>query len=292
MMIQDVEFIENFYERLCPNILECDFPKKVCALQCFINPEQSEIFHILLVGDPASGKSELMNFIAKITPNSGFVGKHTTRVGLIEELENCDRGIMGIDEFDKLPKEIRNSMLEMMQSQQVKIAKFGMHVILKTRTNVLAVCNPRNSILSELEPVHHQLSFSNDLPLLTRFALIVPFYALSSERYADVAESNNYDREEEDEKKSFLKKYLVKTKINFPKINIDNTMARRAGDFVHELKQYSPMSDILSIRTVVNGFMTALKASARMNWRDTANEKDFIVVKNMYEQIYAPEGVR
>jgi len=107
-----------------------------------------------------------------------------------------------------------------------------------------------------------------------------------------VAVSGNYDRDVVDEMKLELKRYIVKVRQAIPKVRVDDDMARKAGEYIAELREYSPMSDILSIRTVKNGFLTALKAVARMNLRETPNNSDYNYVKEIFEKTYAPEGMR
>ena len=63
-------------------------------------------------------------------------------------------------------------------------------------------------------------------------------------------------------------------------------MARAAGEYIGELSQYSPMRSILSARTILNSFIPAIKARARMNLRTIASEEDFKYVKEIFEQVY------
>lgn len=288
MSLTNLQPIKHFYKRLAPWLLECDFPKKVCTLQLFTNPEQGEIFHLLFVGEAASGKSDLLAYQTGICPNSSYVGLRTTPVGLIEDLIHCDKGIIGVEEFDKLPLALRNHLLEMMESQQVKITMHNVSRTIPTRTNILAVCNPRNNVLDEFQSAHQQLSFSGNIPLLTRFALILPFKALGKEKYGDVAVSGNYDREEAEDDKLELKKYLIYIRRILPKIIVPDQMAREAGEFIAEVKGYSRMTDILSIRTVKNGFLSALKAQARMNLRNIPDQSDFDEIKQIFETVHEP----
>ncbi|MEK6884051.1 MAG: hypothetical protein AABY22_30760, partial [Nanoarchaeota archaeon] len=85
--------MEDFQSQIAPQLIECNFAKKIVALQAHANPSVGEKLNIMIVGDPASGKSDLLVDVCDFTPNSGFCSKKVTPMGLLEKLEGCNGGI-------------------------------------------------------------------------------------------------------------------------------------------------------------------------------------------------------
>ena len=140
--------------------------------------------HVLIVGDPGLGKSQLLRSAAEVAPKSVFVcGNTATTAGLTVSLTRdsagstrggggsdvcieagalvlADKGVCCIDELDKMNCD-PHSMLEAMEQQQISVAKSGVVTSLKSRTSVLAAANPvgghynRNKSVSIVEAILH-----------------------------------------------------------------------------------------------------------------------------------------
>jgi replicative DNA helicase Mcm len=193
---RDEEIYEKIVSSIAPSIYGYRKIKEAIALQLFsgvpkLLPDGSRIrgdIHVLLVGDPGTAKSMLLQYVTKLAPRGIYTsGRGSTAAGLTasatrdEEgrwvleagaLVMADNGIAAVDEIDKMRSEDRSALHEALEQQTVSIAKAGITATLKSRCALLGAANPKHGRFSL--PAYESIANQVDLPpgLLTRFDLI------------------------------------------------------------------------------------------------------------------------
>ncbi len=157
--------------------------------------------HVLFVGDPGTGKSEILKSAIEVSPRGLYTsGKGSTAVGLtaavIKDNDTgqmnleagvvvlANGGVAAIDEFDKMDTADRSALHEAMEQQTVSIAKAGIVATLKAQTAIIAAANPYSGRYDRYKTPTQNIRLPPSL--LSRFDLI--FVVVDKPNQADDAQ--------------------------------------------------------------------------------------------------------
>ena len=195
-LARDPMVYRKIVRSIAPTIYGSDDVKEAIALQLFGGipkemPDGSRLrgdIHVLLVGDPGIAKSQILRYVAKLSPRGIYTsGKSSTSAGLTATavkdefgdgrwtleagaLVLADMGVAAVDEMDKMAKEDRSALHEAMEQQSVSVAKAGITATLKCRCALLGAANPKLGRFDQFIPIAEQINMPPSL--LSRFDLI------------------------------------------------------------------------------------------------------------------------
>jgi len=145
-------------------------------------------WHLSLIGDPGTGKSNMIQYAARLSPKSVYTsGKGGSAAGLTAAcvrdefgdgewsveggaVVKANNGLAAIDELDKMDEDDRAGMFEALSEQQVSISKAGINATLPAETSLLAAANPEYGRFDQYEPIGEQIDL--DPALISRFDLV------------------------------------------------------------------------------------------------------------------------
>ncbi|HSQ48251.1 MAG TPA: minichromosome maintenance protein MCM, partial [Candidatus Deferrimicrobiaceae bacterium] len=266
----------------------------------------------LIIGDPGTAKSQLLQYVARIAPRGLYTsGRGTTAAGLTAAVVRekggsmsleagalvlADKGIACIDEMDKMRPEDRVAIHEAMEQHTVSVAKGGIVATLNARTAVLAAANPS---LGRYEP-NRTVAENVPLPvtILSRFDLIfvlrdVPNKEADGKMSRHILEIHRRGKSPVEAlvNAELLRKYVSYAKTVQPELS--EAALKRLGDFYLAMRSASETegSPVAITARQLESLVRIAEARARVALRKEVTAEDAEAAINIMKRSLEEVGI-
>lgn len=256
--------------------------------------------HVLLVGDPGVAKSVLLKYTSSIGPKGRYVsGKAATAAGLTAavvkdeflkgwSLEGgamvlSNKGIVCIDEIEKMNEHDRSTMHEAMEQQSVTISKANIHATLRAETTVLAAGNPKMGRFDPYTPIPQQIDISP--ALLSRFDVIFILRDMPNKQQDEAIASHVLEEHQQDVVRDIVDPLLLRKYIAYARQRIRPRLSDDAVDeirnfYVRLRNQSTTLKDDNAIKPIpitarqLEGIIRLSESHAKMRLSETVSRDD------------------
>ena len=255
-------------------------------------------FHVLLVGDPGVAKSVTLKFISMIAPRGRYVsGKAATRAGLTASVIKDEflrgwaleagamvlgnKGIVCIDEIEKMDENDRSAMHEAMEQQTVTISKANIQASLRAETSVLAAGNPKLGRFDPFTPIPQQIDLSP--ALLNRFDVIFVIRDLPNKKQDEAIATHVLEEHKQNVVRDIIEPTLLKKYIAYARKKFAPKLTEEAieeiKDFYIKLRNQSVRSEseikpIPITARQLEAIVRLSEACAKIRLSDTVSRED------------------
>ncbi|MDO5809601.1 MAG: minichromosome maintenance protein MCM [Methanobrevibacter sp.] len=299
---QDPHIHDKIIRSTAPSIRGYPNVKEAIALQLFGGAskqleDETKLrgdIHILIVGDPGIGKSQILKYVSRLAPRSIYTsGKGTSGAGLTaaavrDELGGWsleagalvlgDQGNVCVDELDKMRAEDRSALHEALEQQTVSIAKAGIMATLNSRCSVLAAANPKFGRFDRYKVLAEQIDLP--APIISRFDLIFVIEDKPSKdgdaKLADhilkIHQENTVEYEIEPE---LLRKYIAYARKNINPHLTDEAI-QVLKEFYVSTRNSNPeeQGPVPITARQLEAIIRLSEASAKIKLKDTVDKED------------------
>ncbi|MCC7553617.1 MAG: minichromosome maintenance protein MCM [Methanobacteriaceae archaeon] len=301
-LASDPNIHEKIIKSTAPSIKGYRDVKEAIALQLFGGSakeleDETRLrgdIHILIVGDPGIGKSQMLKYVSKLAPRSIYTsGKGTTGAGLTaaavrDELGGWsleagalvlgDQGNVCVDELDKMRSEDRSALHEALEQQTVSIAKAGIMATLNSRCSVLAAANPKFGRFDRFKLLAEQIDLPS--PILSRFDLTFvvedkPNVKNDSELAQHILKIHQEDSINYEIESDLLRKYIAYARKNInPKLSDEAITILK--EFYVSTRNSSPEEDspVPITARQLEAIIRLAEASAKLKLKDFVEKED------------------
>ncbi|MBU1201748.1 MAG: ATP-binding protein [Nanoarchaeota archaeon] len=282
---------QKIKEFIAPHIIGLDDVKEAVMLQLFATDK----IHVLLLGDPGTGKTDILRAVDELAPISSYgLGSGTSGVGLTAALQGkevakgllpmADNGICCVDELNLMKTKDRGSLLNAMEKGFVTYDKGSKHVKFDARISLLATANPKGDKFVGKNPDIWLKQIPFDTALLSRFHMVFFVRRPGQKEFVDIAKKIVNEREKNLDvgDSLFIRDYIEFSHL--VEVGFDEKLKTQIVEFAAKLKKDEKDFLVEISPRIVLGIMRLTKASARLELRRVVEQKDlnrvFKIVKN------------
>ncbi|MFQ3308056.1 MAG: replicative DNA helicase Mcm [Candidatus Nanohaloarchaea archaeon] len=299
------DIFDQIVDSIAPSIFGHKQVKKAIALQLFGGVKKTREdgvksrgdIHILLIGEPGTGKSQLLKFTGELAPKGRYVvGKSSSGAGLTASVVKeestgeftleagavvlAHKGMAAIDEIDKMAPEDRSSLHEAMEQQQISVSKANIQATLNAQTSILAAGNPKLGRFDPYEPIGEQISIGDTL--LSRFDFIFPVKdEPDQDRDRKLSGQILQNHQSPEETKGAISQEQLRRYVAYAQRNVRPDLTQEAADSIQEfyinMRSKGGGEDGGSVPITarqLEALIRIAEASARAELRSEVIEKD------------------
>lgn len=319
----DPNILEKLRESIAPSVWGYKEIKESLLLQLFggIQKEKTDgqktrgDIHILMIGDPGVAKSVILTFMANISPKGRYVvGKSASGTGLTASVVRdeylkgwsleagamvlANKGLVCIDELEKMDQQDQSSMHEALEQQTVSISKANIQATLRAQTAVLAAANPKYGRFDPSKSIPEQIH----LPpaLINRFDVIFTMRDMPNKGNDEkVADHILYEHQREAKtmliEKDIFRKYIAyaRQKIH-PKLT-DEAVAEMKRFYIDlrnkPIFEGGEMKSIPISARQLNSLIRMAEAAAKVRMSETVDKEDARVAINLMKYFLEQVGM-
>jgi replicative DNA helicase Mcm len=297
---------KKLYSSISPSVWGFDKIKESILMQLFGGVKKNKSdgghtrgdIHILLVGDPGVAKSVTLKFTSMIAPKGRYVsGKSASAAGLTAAVVKdeflrgwsleagsmvlSNKGMVCIDEIEKMAEQDRSAMHEAMEQQTVTISKANIHATLKAETTVLAAGNPKMGRFDPYTPIPQQIDISP--ALLSRFDVIFVIRDIPNKENDSAVASHVLQEHRQEVVRDIIEPKMLRKYISYArrlKPKLSDEAAEEIKQFYIHLRNQSTQATDAGIKPIpitarqLEGIIRLSEAHAKMRLSEHVDARD------------------